>query len=462
MSMWCFLKEQMLLHGNQKINEGERFIRFYDAVALCETLARQLGAFRACAILCTSEMNAAISILACFASRVTAIPLSARYGQAHYDKILGTIQPDAVITDDGGEIHVVLRRDRQYTDPTISPALIMCTSGTTGAPKGVMLSEENIMTNVVDIAAYFPIGTRDTILIPRPLYHCAVLTGEFLTALVKGTEIRFCSDPFQPATILGLIKRHGITALCVTPTWLSILAKVKRSADTSTLKYICVSGECMSREVGLCIADAFPEAQIFHVYGLTEAGPRVSYLPPALFRTYTDCVGVPLQSVSVKILLGDGTEAMPGQVGVLWVKGNNIMRGYYKDAKGTEAVLHDGWLCTNDHAMYNEIGLIRILGRADDMIIKAGMNIYPGEIEGTLKTDPRVREALIYAEEHEVFGVQLVLAIVGDFADTEEVRVLCRKVLPAYQVPTRIHLLPALAKNGSGKIIRRGYVTSDV
>lgn len=134
------------------------------------------------------------------------------------------------------------------------------------------------------------------------------------------------------------------------------------------------------------------------------------------------------------------------------------MLGYYNNPQKTAEILKDGWLCTGDLAMINNSGFLKIMGRNDDMIIKAGMNIYPQEIEGALKCDPRVMEALVYAENNERFGVQLVLNIVGDFADSKEVKELCQKVLPVFQVPNKINLLAELPKNGSGKIIRRKAV----
>ena len=117
--------------------------------------------------------------------------------------------------------------------------------------------------------------------------------------------------------------------------------------------------------------------------------------------------------------------------------------------------MKDGWLCTGDLALFNEKGLLKIKGRGDDLIIKAGMNIYPQEIEGALKADPRVRELYVRGYTDEKLGVQIALTIVGDFLDVSEVKELCRVNLSAYQMPTKIHLVDELPKNGSGKIIRR-------
>ena len=458
MKLWTFIKEHMLLNPTQEICENNASMTYEDVVIWAESFSGTLKNHSCCAIMCSSEMAAAMALLSCFAAGVTAVPLSVRYGKAHCNKILSSISPDAIIMDNSGELEVYNITDSQYVKPAEHPALIMCTSGTTGVPKGAMLSEKNIITNVTDIADYFAIENDDTILIARPIYHCAVLTGEFLTALIKGTKIRFYSEQFNPVKILTIIRQYDITAFCGTPTLLSMMAKFKRNSAKNSLKHICISGECMSKEVGKRIKEAFNDAYIYSIYGLTEACPRVSYLPPEYFCEYADFVGIPLKSVSLKILLKDGTEAEREQTGILWVKGDNVMLGYYNNPQKTAEILKDGWLCTGDLAMINNSGFLKIMGRNDDMIIKAGMNIYPQEIEGALKCDPRVMEALVYAENDERFGVQLVLNIVGDFADSKEVKELCQKVLPVFQVPNKINLLAELPKNGSGKIIRRKAV----
>lgn len=454
MTLWNYVKEYMLENFDQQICEDGASLSYEETVIWAESFAQRLHGVNCCAILCSSEMAAAMSLLACFAADVTAVPLSMRYGEAHCNKILDRIHPDAIIMDAGGEIAVYRLKDGQYIPPDEPPALIMCTSGTTGTPKGAMLSERSIVTNVSDIADYFLLDRSDTILIARPLYHCAVLTGEFLTALVRGANIRFYSGQFNPAKMLTLIKEHRITAFCGTPTLLSVIARFNRSDATETLRHICISGECMRSDAGTKIRLAFPTCSIYHVYGLTEACPRVSYLPPKYFSIYPDCVGIPLKSVSVKILNDRGIPCRKSEEGILYVKGDSIMLGYYGEPEKTRNILKDGWLCTGDIAVTNSAGFLKILGRRDDLIIKSGMNIYPAEVEGVLKQDSRVKEVLVYGF-HTPFGSQIGMKLVGDFSSTKEVRQLCMSVLPSFQVPAVIELVDSLPKNGSGKTIRR-------
>ena len=455
MTLWNFVKEHMLKHPDCRIFEENASLSFEEMAIWAEEFAKSLKEIKCCAILCKSEMAAAMSLLSCFAAGVTAVPLSMRYGDVHCQKILDTISPDAIITDTGGELTVYKLKNSRYRPPSKYPALIMCTSGTTGRPKGAMLSERNVICNVSDISAYFDIDKTDTLLIARPLYHCAVLTGEFLTALVNGVNICFYSEQFNPAKMLELIKALKISAFCGTPTLLSMMARFNRGSMAETRRHICISGECMSAETGLKISAAFPNCKIYHVYGLTEACPRVSYLPPNSFRSHPDCVGIPLKSVSIKILNRTGKLCRSNEEGVLYVKGDNVMLGYYREPKRTRAIMKDGWLCTGDVALINDAGFLKIKGRTDDLIIISGMNIYPSEIEGTLKQDPRVKEVLVYGFRNP-FGMQIGVRVAGDFSSVEEVKKLCIKVLPSFQVPSSIELLDELPKNESGKVLRRG------
>lgn len=455
MTLWEYLKSKMQNNLGQVVCENHAEMTYEELIVFAEEYAKKLKGIKCCAILCNCEMAASVALLSCFAAGVTALPLSQRYGKLHCSKILETISPDAVIVDGNSLFQLIYLSDSKYVEPEVKPALIMCTSGTEGIPKGAMLTEKNIMTNIADISRYFHITSSDSILISRPLYHCAVLTGEFLTALLKGTKIRFYSGPFHPALMLKLLEQHEITVFCGTPTLIHMMARLKRAENKCCLKHICISGECMGTEIAMHIAKAFSSADIYHVYGLTEACPRVAFLPPKLFGKYPDCVGVPLKSVSLKVVRKDGTMAGIGEIGVLWVKGGNVMAGYYNNPQKTAETICDGWLCTGDLALMNEAGLLKIIGRNDDLIIKAGMNIYPQEVESAVKADARVREVLVYGEKDETVGTLLAMDIAGDFSSADEIRDLCRGCLPAYQMPVKINLVAELPKNGSGKIVRR-------
>lgn len=470
MKLWQFIKEKMSERLEQTLSEGDFKMTYREVIANAESFSRTILHEKCCAVICSSELMTAAAILSCFCAGITCVPVSIRYGEAYCRKILQKINPTAIIydTNDGGKPELKINNiddfvrnilnnvsyTERYMEPPIHPALIMCTSGTTGTPKGVMLSEENILSNVIDICDYYKITASDTILIARPLFHCAVLTGELLTGLAKGLEIHFFSGQFSPKSVFDLMDSAGVTVFCATPTLLSMMSRLVKGNTAAKLRHIAVSGECLPAATGRRIAEAFPNADIYHVYGLTEAGPRVSSLPPDKFFTNPECAGRPLRSISVKTVKPDGRLCSVGEEGVLWVSGPNVMLGYYNEPSLTEQVLQNGWLCTKDTAFIDDNGFINIKGRADEMIIRSGMNIYPQEIESAVKQDLRVNEVHVYGFKGIHDTTQIGMDISGGFRSVTEVKSLCLKSLPAYQIPSRIRLLDELPKNESGKIIR--------
>lgn len=457
--LWEYLQEKMLSRPSRKIREGSAHITYEEAVVFAETFGKKLKV-PCCAILCQSELAASLAILSCFAAGVTAVPLSFRYGDAHCRNILRKIRPDAMITDAGGELHVLnlCAAAEPWETEEPRPAVILCTSGTTGEPKGVMLSEENLFTNLEDIGTYFKINKTDRILICRPLYHCAVLTGEFLISLVKGLDIFFASEKFDPVNILKILKEEQISVFCGTP---SLLRMICRFAGVSgcfaLVRHIAVSGEPMGKVCAQMIAKTFYNAYIYHVYGLTEASPRVAYLPPAYFEALPEYAGLPLPSVQVKVVDDAGKTLPRGAQGELCVKGKSVMLGYYRNPELTAQVLDaGGWLHTGDVASIHDNGFLKIKCRRDNMIIRAGMNIYPQEIENALLADGRTRDALAYGIADAMSGQKIGLKISGDFRNKNEVLQLCRRALPPHAVPSVIELMEELPRNVSGKVIRDG------
>lgn len=226
--LWNFIKSGMLRHPGSRLSEGDWSCTFAEAAAAAEHLAAQLPPGKY-AVRCASELNAGLALLACFAAGVTAIPLSERYGEVHCGRILSLTEPDYLLTDADGRIRAVpcaVPGGRASGAPDADPALIMCTSGTTGTPKGAMIGAENLLANLSDIDRYFDLRCTDRILIARPLYHCAVLTGEFLISLMRGTQIRFYSEAMNPAALAEEIVKEKITVLCGTPTLFSLLSRL--------------------------------------------------------------------------------------------------------------------------------------------------------------------------------------------------------------------------------------------
>ena len=408
---------------------------------------------------------------------MVAIPLSLNYGKEHCSNIINTIKPDVIVSDDltlckdysksvaFSLNNIELPADFSTTkeEELLNVELMMCTSGTTGIPKASMFSAEAIQYNVNSISNYFTVNESDTMLICRPIYHCAVLVGELLLSLFVGASIIFYSGGYNPMLIANILDNNNVTVMCGTPTIFKALSDCLRHRHTKgCLRVIAISGEYMLPEYAHKIRDAFPSTKIFNVYGLTEAGPRVSYLPYEMFDETPQAVGKPLRGIEIKIVGEQQEEKECMQPGEIWIKTPSIMLGYYQDIERTNERFYGTWFDTGDIGMIDKNNNLHILGRSDDMIIKSGMNIYPQEIEIKMQTLPDIKEVLVYGKL--VNGVEQIAAdvVLKEVYKTETSQDIMQKmvrVLPEYMMPTSISIVKDLPKNASGKVVRpRKYV----
>ena len=437
--LYDFLKEYMLHYPEQTISNGVESITYMELLAYAEEFGRKLE-HEKYGLKFNSDFHTAKALLACLYAHKTAVLLSPQYGEAHVQRIIDTTHLSHIITETGvQEVGEVQSESEDLSDV----ALIMCTSGTTGKPKGAMITDDNLITNLIDITQYFNISNEDHILIARPLYHCAVLTGEFLVSLMKGVKITFFSGGFVPAKILKCAKVNRVTVLCGTPTLFYHLSMINlKNTDPIRLKSIAVSGECMTATVANIMRKAFQNADIYNVYGLTEASPRVAFLRPDEFDLYPLSVGLPLDSLQIQICDKE-----------LLIRGKSIMKGYYNDPKTTERVIRDGWLYTGDVAEQDSSGRIYIKCRKDNMIIRAGMNIYPQEIENALKADDAITEVLAFGEKDDAVSEKIHIRVVTSLSKNEVFKI-CKQKLLSYELPDVIEIVDEIPRNASGKVIR--------
>lgn len=434
-------------------------------------LAEKLRKGSKCLILCDEQENVAIAILGCWMAGMIPIPLYKNHGSQFYSKISAFVEPDVLICDTPTTLEQPLCVFNILTktfsgelsttpieDELSDVVLILCTSGTTGHPKAVMLQASAILSNVLDIADYMVLDQTDVVLIARPLMHSAVITGEFLAALYSGCNIRFLDGCYNPQKISSELC-NGATVLGGTPTlYKHISLLLKGRTCTYTLRTIILSGEILPDQTAKLIMDTFPEARIFNVYGLTEASPRISYLPPGKFTQWHNTVGIPLNSVKLKIVGRCNQILKPMERGHLWVTGPNLMKGYYRDTYSTSKVLVDGWLDTKDIAYINKHGFLVIEARADDMIIKAGMNIYPKEIELVLAEQDHIQDAAAYKlNSADGQGIGLYVVVDNTHISKKDVMRICCSCLPRYELPDKIDILPELPHNMNGKLIRKPH-----
>lgn len=456
--LWEYLKERIREHPDSMVGDEKECRSFATLLEETEEQAKTLPAGKI-GLYCDREFHVAQGLLACLAAGAIAVPLSPRYGEGHCRRIIEGMGLTTFLTDRGGDGSLRLEvrgQEEPESEDLTDVALIMCTSGTTGQPKGAMITKAGLQANLQDIERYFQIGPGDRVLISRPLYHCAVLTGEFLISLVTGANIVLYDGEFNPLQVMEKARRQHITVMGGTPTFFYHLCMLAaRSSQPLALRSAAVSGECMTPAVARRMRAALPDTAIYNVYGLTEASPRVCYLPPDRFDGSPCSVGRALVSLELRISDEDGGALSPGEAGELLVRGPSLMKGYYRQPEQTARALRDGWLHTGDIATMDAEGFVTIHARRDNLIIRAGMNIYPGEIENALQQDAAVKEVLAYGVREGVSQRIAMKVVMADPSATKaDFLAVCQRRLPSYQLPDIVELTSRLERNGSGKLIR--------
>lgn len=435
-----YLMKKMSQYPNAVITDGVERIKYEELLKYANQNYTKFTE-RKYGIICKNAINTIKAVFCCLCSNSTAVIMSNRYGEYYCKKIVKKTRLSFLIDDDG--VKEVAQRQHEIEDIS-DVAYIMCTSGTTGEPKAAMLTYKNILSNVKDISKYFEINKNDRILINRPLCHASALTGELFTSLVNGASIIISNTDYNPFEISNIMFKQNITTICCTPTVLYQIANVlERKNEKSKLRKIAVSGECMTKSVSDKLLSVFTNVEIFNVYGLTEASPRVSYLPPEQFSVTPESVGISLNSVKLKIMNDE-----------LYVNGDNVMKGYYDDVELTNSILKNGWLKTGDIASIEPNGLLYVKGRKDNLIICAGMNIYPQEIENALKQNEHIIDVLAYGIKNKSLGEKIGIKVVTETLSVRDVFEICKNVLPNYQLPDEIELVSELPRNPNGKIKR--------
>ena len=353
---------------------------------------------------------------------------------------------------------------REYKAVSLSHndiAFLQYTGGTTGLSKGAMLSHGNIIANVLQISSFFVDQAepgKEIVVTALPLYHIYALTFNCFCFLHYGGLVYLITDPRDVASFIKEIRGLRFTAISGVNTLYNLLLNQPgfEEIDFSALKYASSGGMAAQRAV----AEKWQsKTNVFlgESYGLTEASPAVSSIPPGI-EHFTGTVGVPLPSTECTIRSKTG-EALPAnEVGELWVRGPQVMQGYWQnDAATAEAIDGAGWLKTGDMAKMSADGMVSIVDRAKDMIIVSGFNVYPNEVEDVAAQHPDIVEVAVIGLPDDVAGEVVTLVAVSSNPALEEQAVIdfCRQELTAYKKPTRVIFVDELPKSNVGKILRR-------
>ena len=333
------------------------------------------------------------------------------------------------------------------------------TSGTTGFPKGVQLTHANIVKNAFYIGECMTLGSEDRVCIPVPFFHCfGCVLGTLNTVTHEGTMVPV--EQFDAEKVLQAVHEERCTAVLGVPTM--FIAELDHpdfeNYDTSSLRTGIMAGSPCPMEVMKRVVDVMGASEITIAYGQTESSPVITQTrteDPLEIRVST--VGRALPETEVRIVDVDtGEDCAPGEQGELWTRGYLVMKGYYKmEDKTREVIDEDGWLHTGDLAVMDENGYVKITGRAKDMIIRGGENIYPREIEEFLYTHPDVSDVQVYGVPDEKYGEQVAAAIKmrpdSDLTE-EEIKEYCREKIARYKVPEYVDFVEDYPMTASGKI----------
>lgn len=343
------------------------------------------------------------------------------------------------------------------------PWVICYTGGSTGVPKGAVLTHGSVMANAVNTVASWGLTESDVAILNAPLFHVGglnVLTTPLV--LVGGTSI--VCEAFDAGEVFDLVATEGVTAFFGVPTmFLSLLQHPAwETSDFSRLKLV-ISGGAPCPEP---ILEAFwaRGVGIKTGYGLTEAGPNNFWLPASMVKAKPGSVGYPLFLVETRVVAGDH-ECQGEETGELWLRGPHVFAGYWGRPEETaHALTPDGWLKTGDLVRRDADGCYSIVGRVKDLIISGGENVYPAEVEGVLATHPAVAEAALIGVPDPKWGEvgrALVVTKAGASLDPEALLAFCREHLARYKVPKDVQVLNALPRTAAGKVdkpaLRRSY-----
>ena len=358
----------------------------------------------------------------------------------------------------------VLAGATRSVDPVeVSPddtAIILYTSGTTGHPKGAMLTHNNLYSNARDIGDYLKMTNEDRVIATLPVFHVFALTVVVNAPLTRGATI-LLAPRFSPAEIFDLAAAYKATVFAGVPTMFNFLYQFE-DGDVSAFSNLRLA---ISGGSSLPVSLLHNFEQKFNVrvsegYGLSEASPVTCFNPIDRERK-AGSIGQSIVNVENKVVDENGDEVPVGEVGELIVRGPNVMKGYYKLPEDTAVAIRDGWLYTGDLARKDEEDYFYIVDRKKDLIIVGGYNVYPREVEEVLYSHNGIVEAAVVGFPDPDFGeaVHAYVVLKDPAVTVENIKEYCAKHIVKYKVPTVIEILDELPKNTTGKILRRTLKT---
>jgi len=341
---------------------------------------------------------------------------------------------------------------------------VFYTGGTTGFPKGVMISHRAFWSSQLALDAEGLVPPEAIMLRAAPMFHLADMSTGYVGVLEGVTHVIL--PAFLPDEAMMAIQRHGIQVAMLVPTMIQLLINHPEvgNYDLSSLQHLVYGASPIQEQTLWGLQSLLPQLQLFQAYGQTEMGPIVSVLGPAQHTAAAAAAGMlrscgrATRAVEVRIVDGDGREVPRGSVGEVVVRGPNMMSGYLNNPGQTQAALPgDGWLRTGDGARMDEEGYIFIVDRLKDMIVTGGENVFSAEVENALSSHPDVAMCAVVGIPSTQWGEAVHAVVVlkpGSAPDAEALIAHCKQRIASYKAPKRVEFRTALPLSGAGKVLK--------
>ena len=446
---------------------------------------RGIGRGDRIAVLCPNNLESVESYLASVRLGAICVPVNFRLVAAEVAYLLADSGASAVITDTTfagtvaeartPSVHTVLVVGDDYeqavqeaaADPVEStvdlddPAFVMYTSGTTGKPKGAVLTHSNLLMHAFSTIAHLGVASDDRVgLSGAPLFHIAGVGAVTLNLLVGGSSVIVRTGRFDPAETVDLLARERVSNCFFVPAqWQAICALPDLAdRDLSALRRISWGAAPASTALLRTMIDTFPQAQVMTMFGQTECSPVTTVLRGEDAVRKIGSVGTPMLNVEVRVVDDDMNDVARGEVGEIVYRSPMVMKEYWGKPEETAEAFRGGWFHSGDLVREDDEGYFYVVDRKKDMIISGGENIYCAEVEDALAGHPRIAEVALIGVPDPKWG-ESPLAVIAprdheDPPTADEVEAWCRERLAGYKCPRRIALVTELPRNPSGKVLK--------
>jgi long-chain acyl-CoA synthetase len=375
-----------------------------------------------------------------------------KFGDGFFERF-GTI----IVVSDDAEVETFCRRMiHEKNNPELR--LVLYTSGTTGTPKGVMLSEKNLASNARSIMEVLGITSKDKaalVISPHHAFGNSIINSHLMAGGTIHTGTMTFIDP-----VFNLIE-SGISIFYGVPSTYRILLRYPERFKKAfaNVRTAASAGGAMDRAIVCNIRELSPGTQILPMYGQTEATARLAYLPAEDVDEFIDTIGKAIPGVTLDVFGSDNRPVEPGITGELVARGDNILLGYLNDEAATEKKIIDGWMHTGDLAQKLPCGYLRLLGREDDLIKIGDHRVNPREIEKEIEMNNKVSRVFVVPVSHELMGNAISLMVIpNQETEIDKIFAFCRKNLPGYLYPREILFIDNLPLSENGKISNRSII----